>query len=425
MTSSAEESPTQPDEAQGLAHSPNAAAGSRITRAWHHRPFAVFLSGSLLSWVGDWMDLAALNWAVLELTDSPLDLGIVNACRLAPIFVLSVPAGVLADRYDRRRLLIILQVGLMLLTFAVGLLFALRASFWIFTAVVTLRSATASMVLPIRNAVLPALVQPQTQAEAIALQTAAMNLSRIVGPALAGLIIAWLSTESVFWINGVSFVAVLATTWYIRPSQFARTGQRASVVADLQEAFAYILHNRLVRSLLMLAIVPMVFGFPYTTMMPVFARDLFGLGPEGFGLLLSVSGAGALCGASWLSFAGGQGDSGRRLVRSIMIFGAALIITVLTTGFYLPAAALFVVGWASQSYRTLSRITLLAEVPDQLRGRILSVALLDRGFIPLGTLLLGAIAEHWSARAAGVVMGASCMVLTLFVMAIDRRIWRV
>ena len=371
------------------------------------------------------MDLTALNWAVLQLTDSPLDLGIINACRLAPIFLLSIPAGVLADRYDRRKLLIVLQLGLMLLTFAVGALFAARSGFWIFAGIVTVRSALAAMVLPIRNAVLPSLVEPRSQARAIALQTAALNLSRIVGPAIAGFLLAWLATEYVFWINGASFLLVLATTWYVRPTPPDRSGPKTGVFAELREAFGYIRHNRLVRSLLVLAIVPMVFGFPYTALMPLFARDLFELGPEGFGMLLSVSGGGSLTGALWLSFTGGRGSSGPRLIGSILVFGLALLASMFATGFWMAAVMMFVVGWSSQSYRTLSRITLLAEVPDRLRGRILSIALLDRGFIPLGALILGAIAESLSTRAAGIVMGTACIGLTLLVSAIDRRIWRI
>lgn len=388
------------------------------------RKFALFLSGSIVSWIGDWMDLAALNWAVLELTDSALDLGWINVCRLAPVFLLSVPAGVLADRYDRRRLLLLLQTGLMLLTFGVGGLFAVRAPFWAFAVAVTLRSSLAAMVLPIRNALLPNLVDRHSLASAVALQTAGMNVSRIIGPALAGWLLAIAAVETVFWINGSSFIAVLATTWAVRLATAAGRSDSTTVAADLREAVAYVRQHRLVRSLLLLSVVPMIFGFPYTALMPLFARDIWNVGPEGFGLLLSSAAVGALAGASWLSFFVRRDHSGRRLVGSIVVFGAALIGCAVSTHWTAALSGMAVVGWASQSYRTLSRITLQAEVPDSLRGRILSIALLDRGFIPLGVLLVSAVAEAAGTRTAIFFMGLGCILLTLVTVVLDRRVWR-
>lgn len=389
------------------------------------RAFTLFLTGSLISWIGDWMDFAALNWAVLQLTGSALDLGFINVCRLAPIFILSIPAGILADRYDRRRLLLLLQAGLMLLTFVVGGLFALRAPFWAFAVAVTLRSSLAAMVLPIRNALLPNLVDRPSLASAVALQTAGMNVSRIIGPALAGWLLAVAAVQTVFLINAASFIAVLATTWAVQivaPS--ARSGA-TTVIANLSEAIAYVRRHRLVRSLLTLAVVPMVFGFPYTALMPLFARDLWNVGPQGFGLLLSSAAVGALVGASWLAFFAHHEHSGRRLIGAIVVFGAALILCAVSTHWTVALIGMALVGWASQSYRTLSRVTLQAEVPDHLRGRIISIALLDRGLIPLGVLLLSALAEAAGTRTACLLMGLGCILLTLATVALDRRVWRI
>lgn len=386
------------------------------------RPFGLFLVGSLVSWVGDWMDLAALNWAVLELTGSPLDLGLINACRLVPVFALSIPAGILADRSDRRRLLLVLQFALTAMTIVVGALFAVRAPFWAFAAAVTLRSSLAAMVLPIRNALLPNLVDRPSLAAAVAVQTAGMNVSRIIGPVLAGWLLTVADVEAVFWINAASFLVVIATTWVIRPAAMTARRSASTVGEDLREALAYVRGHRLVRALLLLAIVPMIFGFPFTALMPLFARDLYGTGPEGFGLLLSLSAIGALGGAMWLSFFGRNDHIGIRLLGSIALFGAALLYCSSVEHFTWAAAGMIVVGWSSQSYRTLSRITLQAELPDELRGRVLSIALLDRGFIPLGAVMLGAIAEATGTRTAMIVMGGGCLVLPVVAVALDRRL---
>lgn len=389
-----------------------------------HRDFRLFLGGSVISWVGDWMDLAALNWAVLAMTGSPFDVGIVNFCRLMPVFLLSIPAGILADRHDRRRLLLGLQAGLMLLTFVVGWLFAVAAPFWAFVVAVSLRSSLAAMVLPIRAAWLPSLVDRQAQGTAVAIQTAGMSLARIIGPAIAGWLLAVTTVERVFWINGASFVAVLATTLAVRSPGRAAPGGRKKVTAELAEAVGFLRQNRFVQGLLLLAVVPMACGFPYTALLPLFARDLWGVGPEGFGLLLSAAAAGALAGSLWLSTVARPDRVGRRLVGAIILFGSALLAAALATHWGPALVAMAVAGWSSQSYRTLSRIAIQAETPDALRGRMLSIALLDRGFIPLGALALSGVAELAGTRVMGIVMGLGCIGLTLLVMLRDRRILR-
>jgi MFS family permease len=394
--------------------------------AFRWRSFRVFMAGSFVSWAGDWMDLAALNWAVLTLTGSPLALGLINACRLVPVFALSLPAGVLADRHDRRKLLMALQAGVMVLTFVVGGLVAVRAPFWLFAVTVTVRSVLAAMTPPVRNALVSNLVPAVALPSAVASQTAVMNLARIVGPAVAGLLLVLLPMEGVFFLNGASFALVLLTLAVLRPEAREPVRGGGRVGADVREALTYVRQTPAIQSLLVLAVVPMVFGFPYSALMPLFARDLLGLGPEGFGLLLSAAGVGALGGSVWLALRRrGLEGAGRWLVLSVLAFGLALLGFVAAPGFVLAAAAVFFVGLSSQVYRTMSRITLQVEVPDRLRGRILSVALMDRGLIPLGAVLLGAVAEWAGTVWAGSVMGGGCIVVTLGMLAVRRQIWHI
>jgi MFS family permease len=393
-------------------------------RVWQERRFAVFLGGSLVSWIGDWMDITVVSWAVLQWTNSPVDLALVNACRLIPVFAMSVPAGILADRYDRRRLLIVLQAAMVLLTLAIGVLFAMRFPFWTFAVVLAIRSSLTSMVLPIRSAMIPNLVSPSVQGEAIALYTAAMNLSRIIGPAIAGWLLTVVAAEEVFWINCGCLTVGVATLFVVRLEGQSLDRGKRTVTSDLAEAAAYIRSHRSVQSLLILSVVPMIFGFPYIALMPLFARDLYDSGSEGFGTLLAISAFGALTGAGLLSYVATDRRAGRRLLVSIVVFGAALLTCAATRNFTVAAVSMFVVGLSSQFYRTLSRIMLQAEVPDGLRGRVVSIAMLDRGLIPLGAMLLGSIAAAAGAHLAMIVMGVSCIGLTFAVVAADRRIWR-
>jgi predicted MFS family arabinose efflux permease len=389
--------------------------------ALHSRTFRIFMSGSLVTRVGDWMDLVALNWAVLQFTNSPLHLGLMNACRLVPTFLLSVPAGILADRYDRRKLLIWLQIGMMLLTFCLGYLVEARQSFWLLTFIVTLRSMLAAMDPPIRNALLPNLVPQSAMASAIAINTMVINLSRIIGPAIAGALLTTIDIANLFYINAWGTLGVLFSLLLIRSHAFSTPDKKEREKTTLREATDYVKSQPSVRSLLILAIVPMVFGFPYTTMMPLFARDLLNLGPEGFGMLLSVSSIGAIVGTTWLSLKEIKG-AGKWLVYSIMGFGLSLLLFIGTKNLFVAGAAMFLVGLTSQTYRTLSRITLQMHVPDRLRGRILSIALMDRGFIPLGALLIGAIATWAGTLWAGGVMGLGCIVTTSIIVIRRRQI---
>src|SRR5215208_1776146 len=163
------------------------------------------------------MTLVALNWAVLEFTDSALYLGLINACRMVPAFLLSVPAGVLADRSDRRKLLILLQAGIMLPTFCVGYLLAADSPFWLLAVVVTLRSVLMAVVTPVRNSLVPNLVPENQVASAVAVDSAVRNLSRIVGPAIAGTLLAVMEVADVFWISACSIVAVLLSLFVVHP----------------------------------------------------------------------------------------------------------------------------------------------------------------------------------------------------------------
>jgi MFS transporter, DHA1 family, staphyloferrin A biosynthesis exporter len=390
--------------------------------ALRSRSFGIFAAGYLISQAGEWMTLVALNWAVLEFTGSALYLGLINACRMVPAFLLSVPAGVLADRSDRRKLLILLQAGTMLSTFCVGYLLAADSPFWPLAVVVTLRSVLMAMIIPVRNALIPNLVPESQVASAVAVDSGVRNISRIVGPAIAGTLLAVMEVADVFWISACSIVAVLLSLFVVHPES-DRSAASNNMKADIQEAVVYVKNSPVVQSLLILAVVPMVFAFPYTAMMPLFAEDLLQLGPEGLGILLSVAAAGALVGSAWLSLGSETEEAGKWLVCSIIGFGLFLLLFMTAETLITAAVLMFLVGLASATYRTISRVTLQTRVPERLRGRILSIALMDRGLMPLGAILIGAVAEWAGALWAGMVMGGGCVAVTLAVLAARRQIW--
>jgi len=369
------------------------------------------------------MTWVALNWAVFEFTGSALYLALINSCRLVPAFLLSVPAGVLADRTNRRKLLISLQAGTMLSTFCVGYLLAMGSPFWLLAVVVTLRSSLMAAVPSVRNSLIPNLVPESQVASAVAIDTAVRNLARILGPATAGILIAVTEVENVFWISALSIAAVILSLFIIRHESGERNPVSTDMKTDIREAALYVKNSPPIQSLLILAVAPLIFAFPYTAMMPLFADELLRLGPEGLGVLLSVAAAGALAGSAWLSLGGETEGAGKWLVCSTITLGVFLLLFMFTETLVMAAAMIFFVGLASSTYRTMSRVALQTRVPDRLRGRILSIALMDRGLMPLGAILIGAVAEWAGALWAGVFMGGGCVAVTLTLLAARRQIW--
>lgn len=367
------------------------------------------------------MDLVTLNWVALQMTNSPLHLALINACRLVPTFLMSIPAGIWADRYDRGRLLMTTQAASAMLTLLLGITAAMSASFWLFAGVVTLRAMVSAMDAPIRSALIPQLVSADQVARAVALQSTLLSLSRIIGPALGGLLMVWLGAPEVFGISAALMALAVPLTAGL-PAEAPRP--RGSSRAGLAEALGYLKTEPLLQALMLLAIVPMIFGFPYTAMMPLFVRDVIGLGPEGLGLLLSVTAIGALLGSGRLSVMGEGRHTGRWLILSLLGFGGSLLLLMQTRSLPAAALAMGLVGLTGQTYRTLSRISLQTRVPDHLRGRVMSIALMDRGFIPLGALLIGFLATWAGPWAAGMAMGGGCIGVTLLVLAKSRQLLR-
>lgn len=385
--------------------------------------FRVYTLGSLITRIGDWMDLVALNWAVLQFTGSAFYLGLISACRLLPVFTMSIPAGALADRYNKKKLLFGLETGYMFFTIILALLLMYSSPFWLFALIVTLRSVFSTMGLTVRNAFIPGLVPPVALSSAIALNATIANLSGIVGPALAGFLLTRVAPSSIFWISAFTSLAVIASLFWVRP--IAKVPDRKSIKnSGVEEALSFIRSNSVVKSLLILAIVPMLLGFPYTSMMPVFSKELLQAGPDGLGILLGASGAGALTASASLSWLKVKNNHGKILVVSSIGFGVALTLFALTQRMELALIVMYGVGLLGQTYRTMSRITLQHAVPDHLIGRVLGIALMDRGFIAIGAIFIGWLASYAGSFVAAMFMGIGSASITLIIVLLDRKILR-
>ncbi|OQP05679.1 hypothetical protein B1690_12545 [Geobacillus sp. 46C-IIa] len=376
------------------------------------RPFRIYWGGTLPARIGEWADFIVLNWAVLQLSRSPLDLGVLNVCRLLPIFLFSWLGGVLADRLPRRQVLAASLLGMAGFTLVIAwLLCEPSLLIWLFAAVFV-RSVFMAIETAVRNAYIADLVPGAALSSAISLHTAALHIGKMFGPAAAGWWLASMDGVPLLVVYSAMLIIAALAVSSLEDGRPRRPAVRPAE-GDKGEAIRYIRDTPLIRALLALSVIPMTFGFAYSAITPLLVDALAKGDAEDFALLLSVSSAGALLGTTWLSFRPVKAV-GKWLIVSLLAFSLSLLLWIVSFEHQLLClAAMALAGLTGQLYRTLCRLAVQLTVPDQLRGRIMSIALMDRGFIPLGTLLLTAIAEYAGAKTAGYAMGWLCLLCVL------------
>jgi MFS transporter, DHA1 family, staphyloferrin A biosynthesis exporter len=369
-----------------------------------------FNAGFLSARIGEWLFTVALNWAIFVQTESPLLLAVINACRLLPNLFLSVPAGVLADRFDRRKLNVLNSVFNAILTAAVGAVLLLGLPFWCCALLVVFRAIVTASEGPWRNALLCNVFAGDRLKSVVAQNASVMNLGRIIGPVLAGATLA-------AWGGFPTFLlAALVTLFYsvalqTMPGEDIGVAKRSKPTENLSLKATLAEYPDL-KKLLLLAIPVMFFGFPFTAMLPMITEEMLKLGSQEFGTLLAISAAGALVASMRLSAKPGI-STWANTRNYALLFGLSLLGLSLASGFYSAALVLFIVGYFGQAYRSCSRMLYQEIVPREKAGRLLGIALMDRGIIPLGGLLVGAVAERFAPGAGVVMMGAGCFLSVL------------
>ncbi len=367
-----------------------------LGRALSHRNFRLFLFGQGISLIGTWMQQVALAWLVFELTGSSFWLGVVGFCGQAPALVLAPFAGVFVDRWNRLRLLLLTQTLMMLQAFALAALALTgRANVpWVlglsvFLGVLNVFDMTA------RQAFYTEMVErPEDLANAIALNSSMVNGSRLVGPALAGLLLAETSAGVCFLVNGVSYLAVLAALLAMRLVPRPRPRHRGRVLAGLREGLAYALGFAPIRAILLLLALVSLMGMSYSVLLPVFAQDVLGGGAYTFGLLGAAAGVGALVGALQLAARPTVLGLGRWIALMPALFGAALIGFSFSKTLWLSLPLLMMAGFAMMVQMASSNTVLQTIVEEDKRGRVMSLyTMAFLGTAPLGSLLAGWLAE--------------------------------
>jgi MFS family permease len=352
------------------------------------RNYRLLWIGNLVSNTGDWMDQIAFNWLVYQMTDSAVYLGLTNLCRWVPILIFTLLGGVVADRLERRRLLFVTQAATMLLALTLAVLVATGlVQIWMVLAIAAGRGVTMSFNQPARQSLVSELVPPEYLRNAIAVNSANFNLTRIVGPALGGVLIATVGVAGAFFLNAASFVAVLWGLLLMDIPERPRRKQH-DFFTDLVEGLRYVAGHPALRALLLLALLPVVLGMPYMTMLTVFARDVLEVGGSGLGLLTACASMGAMLGAVYVTLSLAT-PRGRLMLGALVVFGLTLAAFALSPWVGVSALALFGVGFSQQVYLTTNQTVVQEHVDETYRGRVLSILFLNRGMMPLGTMLAG------------------------------------
>ncbi|MBI4493370.1 MAG: MFS transporter [Chloroflexi bacterium] len=360
-----------------------------------NRNYRLFLAGQLVSQSGIWVQRIAQSWLVLELTESPVALGTVTALQYLPILLFSLFAGTLADRYPKRRVLAAIQAAAMLQALALALLVASgQVQLWHVYVLAFVQGTTSALEQPIRHAFPSELVGRDLLANAVALNSAVFSTGRVFGPAVGGFVVAWLGLEAAFLLNGASYLAVLAVLALMRLDGLVRPDPagRGGLFAQLGEAFGYAARTPPIVFTLGVLTCLAIFGFNYSTFLPLLARYQLGLGASGFGLLSAALGSGSLVGA--LAVARWGRASARRLVGAGIAFSALLAGVGLSPWFALSLALLAALGMAGVVFTTTANTSLQLGVPEAMRGRIMGLySLLLAGMTPPGATFTGALAD--------------------------------
>jgi predicted MFS family arabinose efflux permease len=326
-------------------------------------------------------------------------------------------AGVAADRMNRQRLMLRTQYVLTVTALAMGALVAsglLRV--WHIFLFTLITGIAWSFSEPVRHSLVPAVVPKGELANAVALNSGGFNLMKVIGPALGGVLIALFGAAGNFFVQSAAYAGVLIMIYWMHVPPTPGGARRSSALANLKEGFIYVWSTPAVLALMTLAYVPRVFAVPYQTLMPVFQKDVLGVGPEGLGMLMAAPGVGAVLTVLVLaSVASGVRRQGLLLLGSIVALGLFLILFSRTTSFPLALVALVCAGAFQMLFLASTNTMLLLIVPDELRGRVMSLYMLDRGLMPAGALFAGVTAHFIGAPSTVTIMGGILIIVTLIV----------
>jgi len=385
-------------------------------RALRHRNYRLFFGGQSLSLIGTWMTQVASSWLVYRLTNSALLLGMVSFSGQIPALLLTPFAGVWVDRWDRRTVLKVTQVLAMLQSFALAVLvFSGHVNIWYILGLTMFQGVVNAFDIPARQTFVVEMIEDRADLpNAIALNSSMMNGARLVGPSIAGAIIAVAGEGYCFLIDGISYIAVIASLMLM----VTKPGEEKiheNLFSGLKAGWRYVIGYDPIRSILVLIAFISLVGLPYTVLLPVFASEILHGGPNTFGLLTGATGLGAFISAILLAMRKSIVGLGKRMAITSLTFGAALIAFAFSQMFWLSLLLMLVVGFSMMQVIASGNTILQTIVDEDKRGRVMSFyTLAFVGAAPIGSLLAGALANQIGVVPTVIVCGLLCIIASMW-----------
>ncbi|MBI4520680.1 MAG: MFS transporter [Gemmatimonadetes bacterium] len=386
-------------------------------RALRHRNLRLFFTGQGISLVGTWMQQVAMAWLVYRLTNSSLLLGVIAFWSQFPVLLMGPVSGALVDRWSRYRMVVVAQALAMLQAVILAtLVLSGHAEVWHLVVLALFLGIVSGLDVPSRQALLVRLVAgPEDLPNAIALQSSMFNAARLVGPAVAGILIGIVGEGPVFLLNALSYGAVLYALAQLEVANDQAAPSQTSMFRTMREGFRYAFGFFPIRTLLTLLALVSLLGVPYVVLLPVFARDVLGGDARTLGLLTSAAGMGALVGALVLASRSTVRGLSPVIASSTALFGAALVALAFSRNVWLSAAIVALTGYGIMSATASMNTIIQTLVDEEMRGRMMSFyAMAFMGMTPVGSLLAGAIALRLGAPITVLLGGAACLVLALW-----------
>src|ERR1043166_7720080 len=378
---------------------------SGMFRALGNRDYRLFWIGAFLSNIGTWMQAVAQGWLVLLLTNSAFWLGLDAFCATAPGFIFTLVGGVFADLIDRRRLLLITQVVAGAAALGLATLVLTNAiNRWLVLCFSFVTGCCMALASPSFLAMTYDLVGREDLPNAIAMNSTQFQLARVVGPALAGVAFRLFGLAGCFYANGISFIAVVSSLWVVRPKYklnppSREERERGAFWRDLTEGFRYVRNRPRVSSLLLLSAINSLFGAPYFTLVPIYARNIFGLGETGLAVMMGTAGAGALFGALLVAYLGDYKRKGWLVLGGSITFGVFIANFAVSSQLKLSLAFLFGVGFSLVVCVSTINTLLQKLVTDEMRGRVMSMFILSfLGTMPIGNIIAGTASNRFGTQ---------------------------
>jgi len=387
--------------------------------AMRHRNFQLYFGGQLVSNIGTWMQIIAQGWVVYQIGHSELILGVVSFASAIPVLVVSPWGGVIVDRMSRQKLLMLTQVGAMILAFILAaLMFANAVKEWHIVVLAALLGFVNAFDAPARQAFIPELVGKEDMPNAIALNSIMFNSARVIGPAVAGLVLALVGAAWCFTLNGISFLAVLLGLWLMKLPPHQKVKQTYSPWKQLISGFKYASNNREIFGLILLSLVFSIFGISYSTILPAFVDNTLHLGASAYGWINTATGLGAVTGAFLLASRASHGKRGKWLVITNIAFPLILIVFSVTSSYPLSLLLAYGLGVGFMVQFTTINTLLQTRVEDEFRGRVMGLYTITFfGFSPFGNLLIGFLGEKMGLGIAMTLFAVCSLILSRLVLS--------